>query len=234
MNITQTILQQMAYGASFSKGEDYFSRGLVKNIAEIDNKIIAKVSGSDLYRVQLWEDQKQLKFSCTCPVGKDGDFCKHCVAVGLQWLANVNNGTSAKGEEKITLEDIKSWLNKQNTDVLVNLLMEQIYTDDQLEQKLSLKVAKSCANGVNIRTYYNAIDQALYTGGFIDYRAARAYCQNLDNVVDSIEELLKENQATNVMLLVEYMLPKVEEAMQDIDDSNGEVGGILCQLEDIY
>ena len=35
--------------------------------------------------MRLWAEDS-LVFSCDCPLGLDGEFCKHCVAAGLAWL----------------------------------------------------------------------------------------------------------------------------------------------------
>lgn len=44
------------------------------------------MQGAERYRVRLELAGGELERSCTCPVGREGLFCKHCVAVGLAWL----------------------------------------------------------------------------------------------------------------------------------------------------
>lgn len=51
MNITQTTLRQMAYGASFSKGEDYFLRGLVKEIGGLRAQILTTYNDNIWLRI---------------------------------------------------------------------------------------------------------------------------------------------------------------------------------------
>jgi uncharacterized Zn finger protein len=31
------------------------------------------------YNVELWVDDGEPTWSCTCPAAEDGSFCKHCV-----------------------------------------------------------------------------------------------------------------------------------------------------------
>ncbi len=76
----------MAGSRSFERGEDYFGNRQVGAIAEHKGTITAKVKGTRLYRVKLWIDKGELEYSCTGPVGEDGEFCVHCVAVELTWL----------------------------------------------------------------------------------------------------------------------------------------------------
>jgi uncharacterized Zn finger protein len=44
--------------------------------------VTAKVKGTHTYTVKLREDDGELDYSCTCPKGDEGAFCKHCAAVG--------------------------------------------------------------------------------------------------------------------------------------------------------
>ena len=97
-----------------------------------------------------------------------------------------------------------------------------------------MKVAKLYDSGVNLSVYYDLIDQALYTGGFISYREVYDYANGLDDIMNSFDELLHENQPETVITLVEYMLPKVEKAINEVDDSDGSMGEILHRLEEIY
>jgi uncharacterized Zn finger protein len=79
-------LCRMAGERSFERGEDYFLDGQVKALAEHEGTITAKVLGTRPYRVELWIEEDDLEYSCTCPMGADGEFCKHCVVVGLNFL----------------------------------------------------------------------------------------------------------------------------------------------------
>jgi hypothetical protein len=85
--VTQEALQRLAGAASFDRGERYASDGAVLETADDDGALTGKVRGSRIYSVRLWVQDATLAFSCTCPVGAARLFCKHCVAVGLIWLA---------------------------------------------------------------------------------------------------------------------------------------------------
>jgi superfamily II DNA or RNA helicase len=86
--LTPEALQRLAGATSFGRGERYASDGAVLATAEDDDgALIGEVRGAGIYRVRLWVQDARLAFSCTCPVGAARSFCKHCVAVGLIWLA---------------------------------------------------------------------------------------------------------------------------------------------------
>jgi len=80
--LDRSALRRMAGARSFARGEGYFASGQVRAIAEHEDAVTAKVLGTREYRVKLWVADGDLEFSCTCPVGTDGAFCKHCVLYG--------------------------------------------------------------------------------------------------------------------------------------------------------
>src|SRR5690348_10515287 len=76
----------MADAGSLERGADYVARGRVHGLAHDGEVVVAEVVGRRRYRVRLWVEDGELAYVCTCPVGEDGRFCKHCVAVGLTWV----------------------------------------------------------------------------------------------------------------------------------------------------
>ena len=81
-------LRHLAGPGSYSRGRDYFAAGRVLSLDERRGGAVgAEVRGSAAYSVKLWAEGPDLAYSCTCPRGDDGEFCKHCVAAGLAVLA---------------------------------------------------------------------------------------------------------------------------------------------------
>ena len=78
--LDRRTLRRIAGPRSFERGEDYFANGQVGSLVDNEGTITAKVRGTQPYRVKLWVEGSELEYSCTCPVGNDGAFCKHCVA----------------------------------------------------------------------------------------------------------------------------------------------------------
>lgn len=83
--LTEKALRQRAGKAYYDRGVAYWQQGHVHQILESDGVVTADVFGSQPYRVRLWAHDQQLDYDCSCPLGEDGDFCKHCVAVALAW-----------------------------------------------------------------------------------------------------------------------------------------------------
>ena len=216
---------------------EYFASGRVRGIADNHRVITAEVRGTRPYRVRLWLDRGAVEYSCTCPVGEDGAFCKHAAAAGLAWLDGTRAGTprrKAKGKATVTMEDVRSYLAAEDKSTLVELLMEEARTGDRLRQRLLLRAARRGPKGLDLSRYRLAIDNAVDTGGFVEYAEAYDFADGIVTAIDSLEELLSEGYAADVIGLAEYALERVEGAMESVDDSDGHMSGVLERLQDLH
>ena len=237
--ITHSILEDLAGTTAFRRGEEYFSVGAVGRLRATDEKITAKVEGTDTYQVELRDDDGDLAYDCTCPRAADGYFCKHCVAVGLAWLAeHVEKGKSrgklGKTKQRDPWRDIKDYLATQPPETLIELLLDVAQRDDRLYQSLLLKAERTGGGGNVAKAYQRAIDGATRIHGFIDWREVGSFAGNIDQVADSLAELLKPDTATTLVELAEYAIERVENSLEEVDDSNGEVGDIVCRLGELH
>jgi uncharacterized Zn finger protein len=229
-------LRRMAGARSFERGEEYFADGQVGALVEHQGTIVAKVQGIRLYRVKLWCENGELGFLCTCPVGADGAFCKHCVAAGLVWIEGRHPAAHGKSRPKpaVTMQDVRAHLATLDKGTLADMLVDQAMEDDRLRQRLLMKAARKGPKGLDVATYRRAIDEAVDAGEFVDYRDAYDYARGIEEAVDSVEELLKDAHAAEVIELAEHALESVEDAIETVDDSDGHMGGILERLQEIH
>jgi uncharacterized Zn finger protein len=231
--VTRAILEDLAGATAFRRGEEYFSVGAVGRLRATDNKITAKVEGTETYQVELRdENDGDLAYDCTCPRAADGYFCKHCVAVGLAWLAeHTSEGKpSAKSNKKKRRDpwsDIREYLTTQAPEALIELLLEVAQRDDRLCQSLLLKADRTGGGGNVAKAFRRAIDGATCIDGFIDWREVGTFASNIDQVADSLAELLKPDTAATLVELAEYAIERLENSLEQIDDSDGEIGGIV-------
>jgi len=114
----------------------------------------------------LWEAGDSVGYDCDCPVGQEGDFCKHCVATALAWLEQrtpTGKTGKSRGEQPadagLTMEDVRAWLLLQEKTTLVDMLVEAAGYDSQLTGSLMMKAAG--ARGVNMVTCREVLDQAI-------------------------------------------------------------------------
>ena len=81
------LLRRLAGEPVFAEGERCVAEGRVRQLRVSAERVAARVEGTLSYRVKLWRSRGELQFSCTCTAGAEHAFCKHCVAVGLAWMA---------------------------------------------------------------------------------------------------------------------------------------------------
>jgi len=236
--ITDKTLEKMAGATAFQRGKQYFFDGSVVSLHDTAKKVSARVEGAETYRVELWDDNDRLGYDCTCPRAADGYFCKHCVALALAWLSGrkqSGGAVSAKKQRRDPWRDIRDYLNAQTPEVLIELLLDTAKRDERLHQSLLLKAQRVSGGGTDVvKAFRRAIDQATRIKGFIDWRQSRNFAANLNQVVESLAELLTPDSAAMLVGLAEYAIERVENALEQIDDSNGEVGGVVATLGDLH
>src|SRR6266581_2918535 len=146
--LTRNALRQLA-------GARYFEAGQVTSLVEHGGKLIAIVQGGEDYRVELSVRTGGLDYRCTCPIGVDAAFCKHCVAAGLAWLANSSGNASSRKTKAadttvVTLDDARGWIAKQQKSKLVEMLLDQAAADTRLRERLLLQAAKGFEKGAKV------------------------------------------------------------------------------------
>lgn len=78
------------YNTILQRGQNYFNRGYVENFKIInDTEIRADVKGDRVYKVRilLGNNGSIKSMDCDCPFSLDGNYCKHEVAVLLEYEA---------------------------------------------------------------------------------------------------------------------------------------------------
>jgi tetratricopeptide (TPR) repeat protein len=139
-----------------------------------------------------------------------------------------------KDKATVTMDDVRDYLATQEKTALVELLMQHATENDRFRQLLLLRAAKKSPKGIDVSSYRRAIAAAVDTGDFVEYRAAYGYAQGIENVIDSIDELLREGHAGEVVELTEHALAEVEGAAGSVDDSDGHMGEVLERLQELH
>ncbi|MBK9964795.1 MAG: SWIM zinc finger family protein [Holophagales bacterium] len=87
------------------RGEDYFRRGRIRSSVGNDVAVIAKVSGSRDYTVNVGRIGDEVELSCTCPYFEGDGACKHLWAVLLFAEAEGFLRGDGRPVRKVTLTD---------------------------------------------------------------------------------------------------------------------------------
>jgi len=234
---TRKQLRSKTDPGSWQRGVGYFEQGNVQACFEDRGIIAAKVVGTRSYRVKLSVEKGNLRGDCTCPMGDEGVFCKHCVATGLTYLAGETDsgkdGATAAGEPPLTLDHVRQYLSQQATDTLVEIIMDQLFENDALREKLLMRTALHGPQGISITAVKQVIDKAT-DHDFVDYQSSHFVARSIENAIDGLAELLEAGHAAEVVELTDYALECVENVLLHADDSNGSIGSNLNYLGELH
>ena len=230
-NVTPKMLRRLAGDRYFGRGEAYFAEGAVQSLRRDGGSVKAVVQGTQRYRVHLWAEDGGLGHDCSCPLGRDGEFCKHCVAVGLA----LHRGDRTEDDGKAFGEaDLRAYLLGRNKEDLVSMLCDWAEKDERLHRDLMVRAAQATEGTASLSVWKDALDGALETGDFVHYREAYDYASGVEDVIENLEDLLQSGKADSVIELAEFGLEAVEECIEYIDDSDGWMSGHLYRLQELH
>lgn len=236
--MNDTVIRRLAGAQPYQRGLDYFSHGHVESLAETTEGVRAMVRGSQNYTVMLMSDEGVIDYSCDCPIGSEGAFCKHCVAAALACL---NGGGAAlpkpparRKAKELTLADAGKILQNEDKEALVSMLLDWAKDDDRLRERLILFAARRSGPDTGVATVRRAFETAVRVRGFMHYREASGWARGVDDAIDSIEQLLNDGHAAAVIELCEAALESLLRAIESVDDSDGHFSMLSGRLQDIH
>jgi uncharacterized Zn finger protein len=237
--ITDAVVRRLAGPQAYRRGLDYFRSGHVTSLEHTkDDYIRAIVRGAENYAVNLTADEGVLDYSCDCPMGSDGSFCKHCVATSLAWL-DAKNPQETKSKKpskakKITVAEAAKLLQEEEKDAIISLLVMWAKDDSKLRERLILFAARGSGTDASVATVRRAFEKAVRIRGFLHYREVTAWARHLHEVIDSIEQVLKDGHSMAVIDLCESALGSLVDAVERMDDSYGHFSALRDRLEQTH
>ncbi len=226
--LNEPLVATLAGPRSFERGLVYLEEGHVGPLRVSAERVAAHVQGAAGYEVELSANGGRLRYECSCPVGSDGTFCKHCVAVALRWLRH--HGTPGP-----TLDDARELLESLPAATLAELLIDHAHQDDVLARRLLLMTTRPASGAeVDAVVLRALIDQAFAYHNFVPYREMYGYLRGIDEMLEVLDGLLDEGHSGQVTELCEYALAAAERALDHVDDSGGQMREALERLEDLH
>src|ERR1700690_1277073 len=223
-------LKRLAGGA-FVRGEAYHREGRVEILAIEPRRVLARVMGTEDYRVNLLGQGETIKGECDCPAFDDYGFCKHMVATALS--ANERDrGPQSAGAHAPTR--IPAPLSGKPNAALVEMIVELAERDRTLFRKLEIASAADGADDKTLAVRLNkAIDQATATRGYVEYGEAGGWAAGVDEALDSLDALNSTHDRL-LFKLAERAIDRIESAIESVDDSDGECGALLERARDMH
>lgn len=240
--ITRKTLREEAGSTYFGRGLDYFKSGYVKKLEVHGNRIEGSVRGSRLYHcsIECDIDADSLFGECSCPLGDDGEFCKHLVALGLAFINGFETPAPSRKQPDFKLakflrersrEELVALLNgasKQYPDLLEYFRMSYLpAASEALQKELTLKIDRllELAEECDYEDCYDYDEQYK-----IEQDEERLR-QELKQLTDTMERMFSGTHAAMVMELAEYA---IKEAVRRDLQSEDSCAGLISEMLSFY
>ncbi|MDR3475083.1 MAG: SWIM zinc finger family protein [Devosia sp.] len=224
-------LRDAAGEAAFSRGKAYWRDGRVRFTSTAGPEIRATVAGTETYRVKLTKTRAGLTGSCSCPAFEDMPVCKHMVAVALAANALPEGSTGDSGEG----DPVAAYLNSLPHERLVAMIRDFAERFPEIDRSLGLAASNLVKDDrAVLARFRGALDDAIAIDDYVDYAEASGWAANVAEVLDAIALLVDDGRAGIAMTLVEEAIEDLGPALNMIDDSNGEIGGLIHRCREIH
>ena len=239
--LTLRSVRELAEARTYARGEAYFHDGAVGLLEADAFEVSAGVQGTQRYHVRLAVGTgDELEYECDCPVGDDGIFCKHAVAVALSWLENAGEEVfrppdresgKSRRKRKTHAEQIREFVETLSESSLREWLVEAADRDRGLRDKLLL-TAKARA-GTGAPALMSIVRQAARLSGYLDWRQAGDYADRLADLTRLLDERIVDGDP-KLVEIIEEAIALAHEALGHIDDSDGLVMPAIMQLRAVH
>jgi hypothetical protein len=220
------------------RGVDYYCRGRVRLTGGDDARLLAEAHGSEIYAVELEQEGDDWRWHCDCPAADDGAFCKHLVAAVLvardtdastsQPLADAPVVRAGKPIRPAPADDLRDFLAAQTAETLAGWLHELAITDRDIERRLLMY--KSAGQPAELKAALGAL---LTARGFLDYRGAARYAEQLQSGISQLRDVLARDPAACVELC-QYAFKRLAKVYARADDSAGAIGECLGDIAELH
>ena len=233
--LTRDRLRNIASSAAvYERGVDYAQKGYPEIIERDDNRIIADIEGGDLYRVTIEAVHDDLDVHCTCLAMRDyAGSCKHIIAVGLAALESKPDKQKTPSRK----QQISDYLDTRSAEDLKNMILDIVAKEKPVRQFLLRQAALQQNSGNTdklFKTIKSQITEATRIRGFIDYYEAAGWFEPVIELIRMIRSVVLPKDPLSALKLCEYIYERLETAIDNIDDSNGESGEALDLLAPIF
>ncbi len=230
--ISQDKILRLAGSATFSRAHAYQQQGRVEGVLRSGSTVAATVRGTVPYRVKLAFGTRPT-WSCDCPVGGEGKFCKHCAALAIELLDPEERVALRRraGDSGSGIAKTLAALSREQLEEIVRLAAVR---DTRVAQAIETAAAAATGTSVDVQQWAKRIDTAFRTGGFVPYAKAPDWAAAITEVLDGLSDLVSSGYATEVVGLAERAHRKLERSMGHVDDSGGEVVLISGLIADLH
>jgi uncharacterized Zn finger protein len=216
---TRADLERVAEGKSFQRGVGYIA--MVDDLDITASQISATVYGTHDYAVSLTCGDQGLRGNCSCPHGREGFFCKHCVAVGLSVLEAGAELPRVVAAKRARADTLRCWLESLSKQELLAELYVLLDDDRDLRRRFELRAASEKRDVEMVRQAVREL--VAPRGDYVSYEEADDYANHVCEAAGVIVELIEAGAAHDAIHLTREAISLLSHAYEYIDDSYGSV-----------
>ncbi len=228
---TEADIKLAAGLRSFERGFDYLDQ--VADLEIASKQITGIVYGSNAYTVSLTFGDAGLGGHCTCPYGRDGFFCKHCVAVGLAVLKMGTDLPRHIETARAQRQMLDAWLESLSKDELLAELSGLLDEDRDLRRRFELRAASVNLDAATVRRAVREL-VALPRRGYVEYDDAYRYASDVLEAAVAIDDLIQAGGAADAIGIAREAIGLVAEAYGFVDDPSGSVADAAHELRAVH
>lgn len=249
-------LRRVAGWRTYERGVAYAEDGRVGPRREIAGGVTAVVDGTRRYAATLGVEGGSLTWTCDCPIGAEGEVCKHVVALAVAHRSDPAPAPAAGAPAPaagasvesapdqpdasptivptLTDEDAAAWVRSLEAPELAGLLLDAAAADPILRRRLVEQATAALSTGDASVDLRRAFDHVVRFPIGDRGRPAWGFVEGLDDVIDRMERFLAPGTAATLVGLTEHAIGVMEELLGVVDDSDGDVGTVMERLFDLH
>jgi len=223
-------LERAAGPAAFARGEAYHAQGRVDLLSLDGDQAVARVRGTETYRVRLRWRGDAAAGSCDCPAFDSTDFCKHMVALAMAARERADDGAAVDRRARLA-----EHLRRQGLEAAITRLLSLAEADPRLWAEIEADAQDALEDDSTlVRRYRAEIDAACHVSGSLGYYAVGTYADGLSALLDRLEALNANGRATAVAALTAHFIEIMQDVFEAIDDSEGEVSSAVQRAVELH
>jgi hypothetical protein len=141
---------------------------------------------------------------------------------------------TAETAPKASAPDLREFLLRQDPVWLVDELLRAADADALVAARLQAAAGADRSGVVDLSGLRRELAAAIQPDYYVEYRAVPGYVHSIDRVLDEVQALVDAGFPEAAIEATEDALTLLEEALGQVDDSNGEVGGLAARAQEIH
>lgn len=228
--MTWAHLLDLANEGSLQRGRAYARGGRVTLTHVAPDLVRAEARGTTTYDVVLADPG----WSCSCPVGVSGAFCKHAVATALladdpTLLTSEPIGPSGAGDDEGT--ELQSWLSGLDRDGLLATLADVLQHHPEALDTVASRYARSTGDVAALK---GLVDSLATRRRYLDWRESNEHGRHAHQVVDALQEALGQESAAGLLPLLQRAVELLVRVCLKADDSSGILGDAVGRVVQLH